>query len=70
MNIRDPVVTTAPVIMESKLSAERMCFKSFKVSESIVVFYIVNFVLVMTVTLPTLFYIFQPDHPPHTNING
>lgn len=56
--------------MESKSSAERMCCKSFKVSESIVVFYIVNFVLVTTVTLPTLFYIFQPDHPPHTKLNG
>lgn len=56
--------------MESKSPDERMCCKSFKASQSTVLYYVIHFVLVTTVTLPTLFYIFQPDHPPHMKHNG
>jgi len=32
-------------------------------------YYVGHMVVVTTVSLPTIFYVLQPDHPPHTNFN-
>ncbi|KAL9968372.1 hypothetical protein ACROYT_G026738 [Oculina patagonica] len=47
----------------------RMCCKSMKVFRRNLLYYAGYLVAVIIVSLPTIFYVLQPDHPPHTDFN-
>ncbi|KAJ7391807.1 hypothetical protein OS493_016095 [Desmophyllum pertusum] len=59
--------------MESNSSEKRTyctkSTKSLKVSRSTLFYYVGHLVLVITVTLPTIFYVLQPAHPTHNSSN-
>lgn len=55
--------------MESSSTEKQKYCKPLKVSRSKIFYYVGHLVAVITVTLPTIFYVLQPDHPPHTNFN-
>lgn len=55
--------------MESARSEQCASWKTTKSPWQNVPYYVVQSVLVAAVTLPTIFYIFRPEHPSHSSFN-
>lgn len=62
-------VDNTNLLINMEPTERRMCFKSLKMSRRNLPYYVGHLVVVATVTLPTIFYVLQPDHPPHTDFN-
>ena len=62
-------VAASNLLINMELNEKGTYCKPVTLSRRKLLYYVGHLVVVTTVSLPTIFYVLQPDHPPHTDFN-